>query len=60
MKILMPSREVKPESMNGFWPTMVEGYLHVIKTTYYSKDGQDNKQPHHIHKTKAMRCLEGD
>ncbi len=60
MKILMPSREVKPQSMNEFWPTIVEGYLHVIKTTYYSKYAQDNKQPHHIQKTKAKRCLEGD
>jgi hypothetical protein len=60
MKILMPSREVKPQSMNGFWLTIVEGYLHAIKTTYYSKDAQDNKQPHQIHKTKTTRCFERD
>lgn len=46
--------------MNEFWPTIVEGYLYVIKTTYYSKYAQDSKQPHHIQKTKAKRCLEGD
>jgi len=52
----MPSREVKPQSMNEFWPTIVEGYLHAIKTTYYSKDAQDKQTTtsHTQNKNKEM------
>jgi hypothetical protein len=56
--ILMPSKGIEPQSIIGFCPTIVKGYLYTIRTIHHSQVPKNkSKINFNVNKYKPKKCV---